>query len=132
MYTLKFFILILFSIFFCKRTNAQTEVKFVSGSSTNHKIAISDILGTWYSMDSLNTVINFVYQGGDMIIDGIHDGVGNYTFNCDKDSLWANGYAVNWPPFDCTLNLLKNDVLEIKFHTVVSESVALRFFSRSH
>lgn len=91
---------------------AKSEVRDSS------KIALSDILGDWYPIDSSAAPqITFRQIGVSLVeIDGIKHGVGNYTFRMDKDSISVNGIAMNWPPYDCTLRLLNRNLLEIEFY----------------
>lgn len=81
------------------------------------KIALADILGDWYPNDSLvEPQITFRQIGNAFVeIEGIKDGVGNYMFSIERDSILINGIAINWPPYDCTLKLLKSNLLEIVF-----------------
>lgn len=82
------------------------------------KIALSDILGDWYPIDSSAAPqITFRQIEISLVeIDGIKHGVGNYSFWTEKDSISINGIAMNWPPYDCTLRLLNKNLLEIEFY----------------
>ncbi|MBL7765455.1 MAG: hypothetical protein JNJ58_05145 [Chitinophagaceae bacterium] len=114
---IKYYGFILLLSILCHHTNAQTEVNGLRKAHQQTKIALSDILGKWYTGDSVKSEIEFVKLGyGYVQIEGIKHGVGNYGFILDRDSLYVNGTAPNWPPYDCTLYLINQNVLEIKFY----------------
>jgi hypothetical protein len=43
----------------------------------------------------------------------IMHGVGPYMFNVYDNTVAASGYAPNWPPYDCILNLKDSTHLEM-------------------
>ena len=111
---------LLFILFLCSVHTvgrAQTNIDSLRTANKNVKIAVSDILGDFYAMDSLNTKISFIADGhGAVYMEGIQPGVGKYNFPQAGDSLYVNGLAVNWPPYYCTLNLMDKHTLEIQFY----------------
>jgi hypothetical protein len=99
-----------------KDAAAQSAADSLRSANKNTKIALADITGDWYAADSLQSKISFNSNGRyDVCIEGIKHGVGKYHFIIDGDSIYVNGTAANWPPYCCTLMLLSNHVLEIKF-----------------
>ncbi len=101
---------------------AQTGRPTQSDAKESTKIALSDILGDWYPIDSLVAPkITFSQIGNSFVeIDGVKHGVGNYNFYIDHDSVHVNGSAINWPPLDCKLLLKGKNVLEIVFGEFLS------------
>jgi len=74
-------------------------------------------MGDWYTSDSNKSKITFVKLANkDVVIEGKRDGVNDYRFTIDEDSIYVNGIASNWPPYYCTLFLNDNNILEIKFY----------------
>lgn len=97
--------------------DAQAIGYKIKNENRNNKIALSDIIGNWYAADSSGHKISFVNINNYFVtIEGIKDGVGNYHFMIDGDSVSVNGTAPNWPPYDCTLHLTKNNTLRIEFY----------------
>lgn len=87
------------------------------------KLPIQSILGTWKLNDS--TQIEFVKQHNLMVLEP-KTHVNNYTFFISNDSVSAKGMAINWPPYDCILNLIDANTLEIKYlYFYSSDSVTL-------
>ena len=124
-FTLLLFILFTFSL------NAQNSPNEVRKANEKVKIAASEVLGKWYSSDTMNSYIEFVADGDYSIhIEGYRPGVGQYTFVREKDSIRANGTAPNWPPYDCTLHLIDSNTLEIMFYQYFSETTNNQIFNR--
>jgi hypothetical protein len=96
--------------------SAQTNEKEWPEESKPTKIALSDLEGNWYSADSTSNKISFKKLNNYAVeMEGIRHGVGNYSFNIAGDSISVKGMAINWPPLDCSLRLLKGNLLEIEF-----------------
>lgn len=122
--------IILLLLFLTNNTVGQKVEHSQTEAQENTKIALTDILGDWYSIDSLMTKISFRQVGNSYVeIEGIKHGVGNYGFVVAHDSIDVNGMALNWPPYDCTLYLQGKNVLEIsfyQFYTVAKYSVVYK------
>lgn len=115
-------ILLLLATLTSNKVIAQTDVNELREKYINNKNALSAILGTWYSGDSLNGKIDFIQESKYFThIKGIQHGVSHYMFQCDGDSMSVSGTAPNWPPYDCTIFLHSKDTLEIKFYQYFSE-----------
>ena len=101
---------------------AQTMGYDVIATNKDIKISLSDIIGNWYSTDSSASKISFINISNYFVdIEGINHGVGgNYSFRVYGDSMSVNGTAPNWPPYNCSLRLLKNNHLEIEFYLFLS------------
>jgi hypothetical protein len=109
-------IFILFFLALAEPSIAQTVGNGGKETSKYLKIAVNDIVGNWYTIDSAHTKISFVNSNNRyMYIEGIQHGVGNYGFSVNSDSISVNGMAANWPPYDCTLRLINSKHLEISF-----------------
>jgi hypothetical protein len=116
-------IFILFVILIHGGSNAQTNVDSFRVANSPTKIAINDVIGDWVTGDSLKAKISFVNEGFDIYIRGLNHGVGNYIFMIEKDSIFVNGTAANWPPYDCTLRLIHRNELEIFFYQYFSKEL---------
>lgn len=111
------FVLILLLLILNFNALGQSRGHGQKESKESSKIALTDILGDWYPVDSLNPKISFNKIGNTYVeIEGIKHGVGNYGFDANSDSMDVNGLAVNWPPYNCTLFLKGRNVLEIEFY----------------
>ena len=88
-------------------------------ANENKQIALNEIIGDWYTSDSIQSKISFVKMGKNIVyIEGKKGGVGSpYSFRVDQKGIFVNGSAANWPPFYCTLVLLDKNLLEIKYWT---------------
>ncbi|MCC7297170.1 MAG: hypothetical protein IT244_02455 [Bacteroidia bacterium] len=96
---------------------AQTRGDGVKATHSEAKIAMADVMGNWYSADSVAKLICFRNINNHYVdIEGIKHGVGNYGFRIMADSISAKGTAPNWPPYDCTLRLIDKKHLEIAFY----------------
>lgn len=101
---------------------AQEKGHVVREANKQLKISLTDIIGNWYSVDSSTSLIRFINHNNSIVeIDGLYDGAGNYSFIVEKDSILVNGTAPNWPPYNCTLRLLKRNHLEIEFYQFFSK-----------
>lgn len=124
-------IFILFFVLLINNVLAQNSGYKILSDNKNVKFALNDILGNWYSLDTAKTKISFINLNNRVVeIEGIKHGVGNYSFLLKGDSIPANGTAANWPPFDCTLYLLKNNLLEIAFYQYFSKEPTRVIFTR--
>ncbi|MFM1932317.1 MAG: hypothetical protein RL226_1620 [Bacteroidota bacterium] len=112
-------------------TAAQTSSYDIQEKNRDVKVSLSDILGNWQTADSAALAISFV-KVNDYYVDihGINHGAGNYLFRVYGDSISVNGTAPNWPPYDCTLRLLKRNHLEIEFHQFNSNSTTRVVYRR--
>lgn len=96
---------------------AQDNPTSVRQANSKVRISVDDVLGKWYSSDTINTFIEFVENGDfEVQIEGYRPGVGQYTFVRSNDSISANGTAPNWPPYDCTIRLLDDSTLMVMFY----------------
>ena len=70
----------------------------------------------------LQPSITFIQENSSfVVIPEIKHGVSNYSFSIEGDSIKANGFAPNWPPFYCTLYLENQNELHIVFYTLESK-----------
>lgn len=107
----------------CISLNVAAQKKGYEIKTTNKavKILLTDVIGNWYALDAPASKISFTNINNFFVnIDGIKHGVGNYSFRIYGDSISVNGTAPNWPPYDCTLSLLKGNLLEIEFYQFLS------------
>lgn len=105
------------SILNINSVGAQTTEHGAKPSNTLNKISVNDIVGDWYTGESSSSKISFTKINDAFVgIDGIKHGSGNYLFQLTGDSISVNGMAMNWPPYDCKINLLNSDQLEITFY----------------
>ena len=130
MYQLRKFIFILLLFFLSKEGKAQLNVDSLLGTIANIKVAISDLKGDWYSSDSAESKINFKSDNYYVYIEGIRGGVGKYTFMTEKDSVYVRGFSANWPPYDCLLNFIDSNTLEIMFYQYFSEKTMNVIYKR--
>jgi hypothetical protein len=102
---------------------AQTMGYDVIATNKDIKISLTDIIGNWYTTDSSASKISFININNYFVdIEGINHGVGgNYSFRVYGDSISVIGTAPNWPPYNCSLRLLKNNHLEIEFYQFLSK-----------
>lgn len=82
----------------------------------SEKIAVSDILGIWWPLDTLQNQIEFVnIESVHVEMRGIKHGVNYYIFQMTGDSIRTRGMAINWPPYDCEMRLVDPTTLDIHF-----------------
>jgi len=123
--------LLLMSMMLHYDATAQSSVQEIRNINKNTKIAVCDILGKWVIDDSSKYQISFSKVGNFYVqIEGIKHGVGNYSFIIDKDSIYTNGTAANWQPYDCKLKLLNKNMLEIAFYQYFTTDAYRVIFSR--
>lgn len=96
---------------------AQSGADSIRKRNVKTRIALTDLLGDWYVMDSQKTKISFINLM-DVLVEmkGIKHGVGHYSFPIKKDSVEVNGSAANWPPYYCTLSMQDNNTIKILFY----------------
>lgn len=115
---------------FCSTVSAQKEKSTKKEAEKISKIALTDILGDWYTSDTIDSKISFIRAGdAEILIEGRREGVSAYRLSVDADSMYVNGSAPNWPPYYCTLLLHDDNLLEIKyfqFSSVEPKSVIYR------
>lgn len=95
---------------------AQGSIESLRQANKNIRVPVSLILGTWVSNDSLQREIEFVDKGGYVDIEPanlIHP----YSFRKVTDSVSVTGCAMNWPPYDCILNLVDSSTMELWYFT---------------
>lgn len=101
-------------------------------NNKNNRITLTDIMGDWYTSDSIKSKITFVKLANeDVVIERKRDGVNDYRFSIDEDSIYVNGIAANWPPNYCTLFLNDNNILEIKFYQFHSLKTTVITYKRN-
>ncbi len=124
-------VFLLVILMFGQDCRAQSAPLSLKESNKLSRIALKDILGNWYKADSTKLKISFVKENNSFVsIEGIKHGVGNYSFIIDKDSIFVNGTAINWPPYDCTLHLLDTNHLKIEFYQFFSAGATGLVFRR--
>jgi hypothetical protein len=123
--------LFLITIIVSNAVKGQIPGYEIREANKNGKIALSDIVGNWYSTDSSHSKIRFVNNNNSFVsIDGIKHGVGDYCFTFYGDSISVNGMAINWPPYDCTLSLVSDNLLKIEFYQFFSKGAQKVFYKR--
>ena len=111
--------------------SGQTGEYDKKNKNKDHKIALSEIVGNWHSVDSPRNKICFKYLNNYIVeINGIKHGVGNYSFIVRDDSISVNGTAANWPPYSCTLRLIYRKLLEIEFYYIFSKETTKILYKR--
>jgi hypothetical protein len=119
--------IILTLMLFYSHAFGQVKIHEIWDTNTNSRIVLTHVIGDWYSSDSIKSRISFIRNGNsNVFIEGKRDGVNNYHFKLDSDSIYVNGLAANWPPYYCTLYFHTINTLEIKyyqFHSLVTTSV---------
>lgn len=101
----------------CTKSTAQSNIDSLRTANEFVTIPLDDVLGTWYSSDSVHTEIQLINEGDRSVhISGIQHGVGSYYFIVENDSINVNGSAANWPPYYCILSLVEKEGLEIIFY----------------
>jgi hypothetical protein len=124
-------VFILIFMFMSYSVGAQTSINNLKEANKDFKILLTDIIGNWYAVDSTRSKISFVNLNNVIVeIDGLNEGVGNYSFLVDGDSMSVNGTAANWPPYNCTLRLLNSKHLEIEFYQFFSKETSKIIYRR--
>jgi hypothetical protein len=128
--------LCIISFFLIVRITAVAQTMGYDAIATNKdiKISLTDIIGNWYTTDSSASKISFINISNYFVdIEGFNHGVGgNYSFRVYGDSMSVNGTAPNWPPYNCSLRLLKNNHLEIEFYQFLSTVTTKIIYRRSN
>lgn len=97
--------------------------------SLDTKIPLDLILGKWISNDSLEDEIKFVEEESLVnILPKTH--VNPYSFQKDSISIIASGFALNWPPYYCIINLIDERILEIKYFSFGSQKTYFRIYKK--
>lgn len=123
--------IILFFMFIGQAVTAQLSGHEIKTTNKDSKISLTEIIGDWYTADSSSYKISFININNYFVdINGINHGVGNYSFRIYGDSISVNGTAPNWPPYDCTLRLLNNKILEIEFYQFFSTETTKVIYRR--
>lgn len=124
-------VLVLLFMFIKITGDAQSNIYEISEINKDVKISLTDIIGHWYSTDSNVSEICFKNINNHYVeIEGIKHGVGNYYFKIYGDSILIKGTAPNWPPYDCTLRILKTNLLEIEFSQFYSTNTTKVIYRR--
>ncbi|MFT3680185.1 MAG: hypothetical protein QM791_07915 [Ferruginibacter sp.] len=104
------------------RVASQSTIDSVRKAHAGKKIALKELAGNWYTVKEPQYKICFITDGVlGVHLEGIQDGVDHYRFSIKQDSIDVNGIAANWPPYDCILNKINADTLEIKFYQYFSD-----------
>ena len=112
-----------FSIITCAYANTPEHLTVMQYENPEKRLPIQSILGIWKLNDS--TQIEFVKQYNMMVLEP-KTHVNNFTFHISNDSVSTKGMAINWPPYDCLLNLIDANTLEIRYyHFLSNDSVNL-------
>lgn len=127
----KGYIFFLLFLSFSAESTAQTNLDSLRRANEFVTIPLDDIVGTWYSSDSVHSEIHFIKEGDRSVhIGGIEHGVGSYYFTVENDHINVNGSAANWPPYYCILSLVEKETLEIKFYQYFDEKTHDVIFGR--
>lgn len=123
--------LLLFFVFLRLTVAPQTRGSEIIEINQDEKISLTDIIGNWFTIDSSASKISMININNYFVeIDGIKHGVGNYSFRIYGDSISVNGSAPNWPPYNCTLKILKGNYLEIEFYQFLSNETTKVIYRR--
>lgn len=110
---------------------AQISGHEIKSTNKDVQISLAEIIGDWYTADSAAHKISFTFIINSLVdLKGITHGVGNYSFRVIGDSVFVNGTAPNWSPYDCTLRLLNNNRLEIEFYQFFSTETTKAVYRR--
>lgn len=113
-------IFILLLSFTIKVSQAQ-YLKNTLGNYSISNIDIKSLIGYWQTTDSLKSRLEFIDSCSYQIILDLKDNSHPYYFiksQEDKSKVSSSGYFPNWPPFNCDLNLIDSDTLEIRLSQV--------------
>jgi hypothetical protein len=123
--------ILLFFVFLRLPVAAQTRGFEIIEINKDDKISLTDIIGNWFTIDSSASKISLIKINDYFVdIDGIKHGAGNYSFRVFGDSISVNGSAPNWPPYNCTLKILKGKYLEIEFYQFLSNQTTKVIYRR--
>lgn len=83
--------------------------KYIDGKIDSYKLT-----GFWESIDSIKSKIEFVVSDYEVKLRS--PGSRTYSFMIDSAKrVSVSGFIANWPPYDCELNLIAADTLEISY-----------------
>ncbi len=86
------------------------------------------IVGFWESSDSKKYRIEFIDEQWAVKLKADVGVAGGYFFSKDSlNRITMNGYAPNWPPYDCGLKLISIDTLEIATRCFMCEAIKSKF-----
>jgi hypothetical protein len=124
-------LLVLSATLMCNKIHSQHNIDSIRTNNAGIKISIHSLLGNWYAADSSHSKITFERDGVFyVILKPLKHGVDYYRFQCDSDSVYVNGTAANWPPFDCTANLVDANTLELMFYQYFSKETNNVIYNR--
>ena len=111
---LSIFVIIMFSCFI---DNAQVKnnIDSLRKENKNKKIATKSLVGTWFLRDNQEAKIEFIEdEYGITIYPKQHNTPYYFSKYNGRDSVSVYGCAMNWPPYDCILNMININTIEIK------------------
>jgi len=109
-------ILVLLLAFTLKLSQAQ-QSKDSLGNYLITSIDTKSLVGYWQTTDSLKAKIEFIDSSWYQLILDLKNNSHPYYFIKDKQDtskVSSSGFYPNWPPFDCDLNLIDSETLEIR------------------
>jgi hypothetical protein len=124
-----FQIIALLFLFIATQANAQDNVDSLKNEYREMKIHKNSLLGIWYLNDSIK--IEFTQHPGFVSLEP-RTLANNYTFNLINDSVSTKGIAINWPPYDCILNLIDPNTLEIKYFRIYYKFTTNQIYRREN
>lgn len=93
------------------------------------KVPLSFIQGKWLSQDSVKARIDFVQKGDELqIVPRTY--VHPYTFRIEKDSVYLEGLAMNWPPYCCRIEPIDEQTILIVYSRYETEELGRIIYER--
>jgi hypothetical protein len=110
---------------------AQANLDSLRKANQDVKIATKWLVGTWVAKDSAYGKIEFEESSYGLLIQP-RTLVNNYVFDKHKDSVFAIGTALHWPPHYCLLLPLGGNTVEILYWNGLSEQASRMVYTRVH
>ncbi|MBP9790990.1 MAG: hypothetical protein KBD57_10660 [Bacteroidia bacterium] len=93
---------------------SQTETDSIYSPVTRSYLEAKQIIGFWYSADSINQKVEFVDDGYQLVLNSTN--TNPYYFLKDSTGkIYSSGFFPMWPPPGCDLDLISKDSLNITF-----------------
>ena len=93
---------------------SQTETDSIYSPVTRSYLEAKQIIGFWYSADSINQKVEFVDDGYQLVLNSTN--TNPYYFLKDSTGkIYSAGFFPMWPPPGCDLDLISKDSLNITF-----------------
>jgi hypothetical protein len=99
----------------------------VAAHGNPERVNASLLIGKWESTDSLKYMIQFVDSGFQLRLvttNGLHE----FSFSIDSlHQVETSTFLANWPPYDCDLNFISSDTLEVVYSSIGSILSKVRY-----